>query len=646
MIFVEMKNMRCSLFTLLFSLLGITASGQIQEKISDLERRLQTSKDTNRIKILLDLSYEYRKESSEKSYQTALLADSLSRASGFERGIALSAKALASAWYGKGQLDTAERLARKALVQLGKIGTVAENAVTLNLLGLCVMHQGRYIEAEGHFKKAAEAYQQAGDDAGESKAQSNIGVVYFYQGLYPQSIAQYYKALRTAEKVKDDAMIAEAHTNLGHAYSNQKEYMRSVHHHRLGLFGHRKSGNIQALGRSYLGLGTAFFNAGNLDSALANYARAVEITTQTGDVSTLAGALNNEAEVRLQRNQPDEAIALLEKALEIRRSTGEAYGEAIVLNNLAKAWAGKNSDGKALEYFTAAENIIKGLKASWLQAEFFLARSEYFTRNGQYLRAIDDLRQFANLKDSLYSKQKAEALAEMQVLYETEKRDAELLKKQNELLSQRQKSQLTISLSILGVLLAGGVAGVVVYRDRLRKKRALEALEKAHQSEALMNARKEAAEKELALQKAEASVIQQELDFKRKEITQLALHIGRQTEMLEQLKLQLNQVGDQQIRSISRDLDNQLNMARQREQFELNVDLMNEDFYRRLTEKHPSLTENEKKLCAMLRLKLSSKEIAAVQNISPKSVDMNRYRLRKKLNIANEIDLSDWMEKV
>lgn len=638
--------MRCSLFTLLFSLLGITASGQIQEKISDLERRLQTSKDTNRIKILLDLSYEYRKESSEKSYQTALLADSLSRASGFERGIALSAKALASAWYGKGQLDTAERLARKALVRLGKIGTVAENAVTLNLLGLCVMHQGRYIEAEGHFKKAAEAYQQAGDDAGESKAQSNIGVVYFYQGLYPQSIAQYYKALRTAEKVKDDAMIAEAHTNLGHAYSNQKEYMRSVHHHRLGLFGHRKSGNIQALGRSYLGLGTAFFNAGNLDSALANYARAVEITTQTGDVSTLAGALNNEAEVRLQRNQPDEAIALLEKALEIRRSTGEAYGEAIVLNNLAKAWAGKNSDGKALEYFTAAENIIKGLKASWLQAEFFLARSEYFTRNGQYLRAIDDLRQFANLKDSLYSKQKAEALAEMQVLYETEKRDAELLKKQNELLSQRQKSQLTISLSILGVLLAGGVAGVVVYRDRLRKKRALEALEKAHQSEALMNARKEAAEKELALQKAEASVIQQELDFKRKEITQLALHIGRQTEMLEQLKLQLNQVGDQQIRSISRDLDNQLNMARQREQFELNVDLMNEDFYRRLTEKHPSLTENEKKLCAMLRLKLSSKEIAAVQNISPKSVDMNRYRLRKKLNIANEIDLSDWMEKV
>lgn len=638
--------MRSSLTILLFSLLTITSKGQIQEKISDLERRLQTSSDTNRIKVLLDLSYEYRKLDSEKSFQTALLADSLSRDSDFERGIALSAKALASAWYGKGQLDTAARLARKALVQLSKIGTSAENAVTLNLLGLCVMHQGKYIEAEGHFKMAAEAYRNAGDIAGESKAQSNLGVVYFYQSLYPQSIAQYYKALRTAEKVKDKAMIAEAHTNLGHAYSNQKEYLRAVYHHRLGLVGHQKSGNIQAVGRSYLGLGTAFFNAGNLDSAMANYARAVTITNQTGDVSTLAGALNNEAEVFLLRNQPDSAIGMLEKALEIRKTTGESYGEAVVLNNLAKAWAAKNNNEKALVYFNSAEEIIRGLNTSWLQAEFFLARSEYFTRKGEYLKAIDDLRQFANLKDSIYSRQKAEALAEMQVLYETEKRDAELLKKQNELLSQKEQSQQIISLSILGLLFAGGFVGIVVFRDRQRKRRSLEAIEKAHQSEALMNARKEAAEKELALQKAEASVIHQELEFKRKEITQLALHIGRQTEMLEQLKLQLNQVGDQQIRNISRELDNQLNMARQREQFELNVDLMNEDFYRRLTEKHPTLTENEKKLCAMLRLKLSSKEIAAVQNISPKSVDMNRYRLRKKLNIVNEIELSDWMEQV
>ena len=638
--------MRCRLIILFILGLNAVSFGQIQEKISDLERRLKTSKDTQRIKVLLDLSYEYRKVDSEKSYQTAKLADSLSRQAGFERGIALSTKALASAWYGKGKLSTAEKLAKVALTSLEQIGTVAEVAVTANLLGLSVMHQGRYIEAERHFQEALLAYRQSGDEHGECKALSNLGVVYFYQARYPQSIAQYFSALRIAETKKDRPMLAEIHTNLGHAYSSQKEYLRSVYHHRLGLSGHHQNGNLQAAGRSHLGIGTAFFNAGNLDSALVNYAQAVVISEQTGDVSTLAGALNNEAEVLLLRKKPDEALPLLEKALRIRQDNGEVYGEAIALNNLAKVWAAKANTAKALTYFEKAEKKVSGLDARWLQAEFYLARSEYYVREGLLERAINDLRQFANLKDSIYNQQKAEALAEIQALYQVEKKDAELFRKQNELLRQQQSTQLVISISLAALVLAGGLSAGVVYRSRQRKRKSAEELERVKQSEALLQARKDAAEKELALQKAEAVAVQQELEFKRKEITQLALHIGRQTEMLEHLKSQLNQLGDQQVRTISRDLDAQLNMARQREQFELNVDLMNEDFYRRLTEKHPSLTENEKKLCAMLRLKLSSKEIAAVQNISPKSVDMNRYRLRKKLNIVNEMDLADWMEQV
>ena len=48
----------------------------------------------------------------------------------------------------------------------------------------------------------------------------------------------------------------------------------------------------------------------------------------------------------------------------------------------------------------------------------------------------------------------------------------------------------------------------------------------------------------------------------------------------------------------------------------------------------------------MLRLNLSSKEIASIQNISPKSVDMSRYRLRKKLNLAADTELSDYLAEI
>ncbi len=78
----------------------------------------------------------------------------------------------------------------------------------------------------------------------------------------------------------------------------------------------------------------------------------------------------------------------------------------------------------------------------------------------------------------------------------------------------------------------------------------------------------------------------------------------------------------------------------------MNIDLIHEDFFRKLNEKFPSLTENDKKLCAMLRLNLSSKEIASIQNIEAKSVDMNRYRLRKKLNISAEEDLNSFLASI
>ena len=63
--------------------------------------------------------------------------------------------------------------------------------------------------------------------------------------------------------------------------------------------------------------------------------------------------------------------------------------------------------------------------------------------------------------------------------------------------------------------------------------------------------------------------------------------------------------------------------------------------YTNLSAKFPNLTTNELKLCALLRLRLSSKEIASINNITAKSVDMNRYRLRKKFGIEQHQDVNE-----
>ena len=70
------------------------------------------------------------------------------------------------------------------------------------------------------------------------------------------------------------------------------------------------------------------------------------------------------------------------------------------------------------------------------------------------------------------------------------------------------------------------------------------------------------------------------------------------------------------------------------------------DFLKKVKSKHPNLTPNDLKLCAYLRLNLSSKEIAPLLNISPRSVEVKRYRLRKKMDLQHESSLTNYILEI
>lgn len=87
-----------------------------------------------------------------------------------------------------------------------------------------------------------------------------------------------------------------------------------------------------------------------------------------------------------------------------------------------------------------------------------------------------------------------------------------------------------------------------------------------------------------------------------------------------------------------------MNMAEQVwNDFETRFESAFDSFYRILLERFPNLTPNERKLCALLRSGLSSKDIAVLTFQNPQSVDVARYRLRKKLNLVNEENLTDFL---
>jgi len=81
-------------------------------------------------------------------------------------------------------------------------------------------------------------------------------------------------------------------------------------------------------------------------------------------------------------------------------------------------------------------------------------------------------------------------------------------------------------------------------------------------------------------------------------------------------------------------------------QFNMHFNNVNEDFFNTLKDLFPDITPNELKLCAYLKLNLSTKEIAQLMNITIKAVEVARYRLRKKLNIRPDINLYDFLMQV
>jgi DNA-binding CsgD family transcriptional regulator len=79
------------------------------------------------------------------------------------------------------------------------------------------------------------------------------------------------------------------------------------------------------------------------------------------------------------------------------------------------------------------------------------------------------------------------------------------------------------------------------------------------------------------------------------------------------------------------------------EHFSRNFDRVHSDFLKRLAEKHDHLSPNDYRLCAYLRMNLSTKEIASLMNISVRGVEASRYRLRKRLNLETDTNLTDYL---
>jgi DNA-binding CsgD family transcriptional regulator/ligand-binding sensor domain-containing protein len=141
--------------------------------------------------------------------------------------------------------------------------------------------------------------------------------------------------------------------------------------------------------------------------------------------------------------------------------------------------------------------------------------------------------------------------------------------------------------------------------------------------------------------------LNQEIDNKNRELAISTMSIIKKNEFLNALKKELEEIkSTTQISKVIKTIDKNINNDDDWKFFEDAFNNADKNFLKKIKSLHPNLTPNDLRLCAYLRLNLSSKEIAPLLNISVRSVEVKRYRLRKKMELPRENSLTSYILKL
>jgi phosphate/sulfate permease len=203
---------------------------------------------------------------------------------------------------------------------------------------------------------------------------------------------------------------------------------------------------------------------------------------------------------------------------------------------------------------------------------------------------------------------------------------------------------------LIGIIILIVIGAIFYYY----KRKAKENIELTEKSEQIEESQKAYMESELENTKILNESLETELEFQRRELTNLALNLIKKNEFLDDIQILVKEIKssndiqekEKSINTLLSQINQSMNIDKERKTFYLHIEETNNDFFLKLEQSFPTLTLKEKQLAALLRLNLSSKDIAHLQNISPKSVEMNRYRLRQKMNIEAGDSLTEFINKI
>jgi tetratricopeptide (TPR) repeat protein len=475
------------------------------------------------------------------------------------------------------------------------------------------------------------------------KAQALRGQLLIGLGLYQEALGPLYESEVLFLTLDCPACLAETHNLLGELYYKIKTPEASLARHQQALKIFSEVGDLQGIARTKGFIGGMYEKMGDYSQALSFQNQSLEIFKNETNKANMAFVMENIGSIYEDLQRYDTAFYYFDQAYQFNLSAGDSSALIGNLNNLGDVFR-KSGDPDSAMYFSAkALELSERLGSTYQKRSALVDLAKTNELLGNHQAAYLFLEEARQLSELIFSEESAKQLAVKEAQYEVNQKIALIAQ-----LEQVSRSDARIRWLLIVLLFALIVlAWVMINRQKLKIRSSKTLLDR--QKEVL-----EIKEKLIATEKENINLLEArmalEVESQSKSLTAQTLHVIDKNQMLEGIQEKLKKILEEdpkeqkkRIRNLIKQIDYNFSQDTDWDDFKLSFEKVHQDFFKKLHQTSQELTPGELKLASLMRMNLSSKEIASTLGISLESLRISRYRLRKKLNLQKGESMQQYL---
>lgn len=467
-------------------------------------------------------------------------------------------------------------------------------------------------------------------------AQKHLQLGKFYSEalIYNEAIEQYNKALVLTEK--NDTLAVLLHNEIGDIYLALRNTIKAKHYFNQSRILSSTSKYIKGEAIAKRLLGSCYEKEGKYLEALKYQNESLELFKRLNDQGEIAVVHENIGSIYEDLEKYNLAYDYFEKAhMYFKKVNGS--GQINVLNNLGDINRKKGNYTQALDYTLKAFRLAVRLQDMYQLKSAHKDLAKTYGYIGDFEKAYNHLLESERISEDLISSENINQMNALQTIYETKQKETQI----NSLLQQKKNSQanqdlLLVSLGAMVLI----VSVLFLYFSRKRKE-----------NSKLQEYKQRTLKAELEKKAFEEKNLQDEIHVKTSALSRYSLHLSQKNKILSDLAFTLSNIANRKnidinsnIKKLVKEINFNLQQEREWDEFNNFFKEIHPDFIKKLSSlSEENLSPAELRLGMLLRLNLSSKEIASILRVTPDSVRVARYRLRKKLPIDQKEELVNFM---